>query len=431
MREFTKGRFSLAGSFRRHHQLRYRNRLEELGWEAVAFPRHAVDVLFIGVHPGKKQARAEEAGVLLLEEDALCALLGEGDDDARWMLLRHLLSEPPGHLPWSLLCRLFACWPEGEGLSLALEYADQHLDDGWPDELREALDAWWSKHPVDENHDVRLRITRHVSVSHTIEYSFVEGLFSLPQASFVGLHIEEGLRPSVPFSALKALSFREQLRVLSLPSQQLKQDLLWAAMGLDEDVKWPALERLVLRGNWMTPETVDALLQHPLLPQLTQIDVSMNPAVCEALQKKEWAAPDGVTASSIDCRGTIWRCWNPDGEQYAFWLLPNQQIVFRQWNDAGVEDLDAHGVYTDLEDVWYQEGDTLVFSLSDAFVIWRGQIKGCRIEGELQNTDGYTCTWEGMLFDESFATWTHHPDGSLDDAVRRWALQEWSEKVGR
>ena len=89
-------------------------------------------------------------------------------------------------------------------------------------------------------------------------------------------------------------------------------------------------------------------------------------------------------AEAINLTGTVWAGATSDGDSFIFRFKPGGQLHFTH-----------HGVdYQESCDTWTQEGNKFIVSLTDGFAMYRGEIHGDVIRGEIRNIRNETWQFE-------------------------------------
>lgn len=189
--------------------------------------------------------------------------------------LRELLHGEPDAALWAAICDLIGGWPEGDELLLALEYAEQHLC-GWPDALRAAPRAWWSRalRRGDATEEPRLRLARALRVSLSPGERRAWALARRPELRFLR-HLQivgQGAGDAEVRALLEAPHLRA-LRALCLRATRLSAD---GVALLASSARLETVERLDLGGNRFGSAELEALATARHLTTLQHLDLSSN-----------------------------------------------------------------------------------------------------------------------------------------------------------
>jgi Ran GTPase-activating protein (RanGAP) involved in mRNA processing and transport len=246
----------------------------------------------------------------------------------RFSTLRRLLNESPRREHWEALWLLFLTWPEDAEKSLALDYAQQHLEH-WAREDRhltsdqlkrladlaglyktdQSLSQFWQHPafvplwPLLRSLHTRYSLWHARDVEHLGAWSGLAHLDSLVMEG-------ESLGNS-GFARLVKQGALTKVRSLTLAFNQV-QGSAWKMQ--DSPEPW-ALEHLSLRDNSFQPSELSALLRSPKMSSLRSLSLEGDAVRFEYGQLQEMGAAlaDGPTLESLRLRAL--RDWPGSGLQ--------------------------------------------------------------------------------------------------------------------
>jgi len=189
--------------------------------------------------------------------------------------LRELLAARPSRDVWHRLCALLDAWPDRLDLSIALDYASEHLK-SWPDRLRVAPAAWWRPVAERDADQPRLTLVRALELSAEVEVDApLLTLARCPQLSDLLI---------LKLSHCELLDDATLADLLSEPNlADLEElwidgiDLTWDHLNHWEDIKTvPALLTLALVNDALEDDAIEALCGIDALASLVRLDLSSN-----------------------------------------------------------------------------------------------------------------------------------------------------------
>lgn len=275
-----KGRFKQFKTKSMHSLLRHSGALIKTN---ISLSTHLV-ILGVTSNDVHEQNARKKGADVLYESEFLERVPLFLEIDERWERLRHLLSQVEDETTWFELCQFMSFWPQEDELTLALEYADQHLA-GVDDELRK-VPVGWMRQILEGQHQERILIARSGHFQTRWDYRYktiplkekeIHALANAPDFSVLkSVHIDSCDLDYDGFKTLCASPYLAGVEALHLYRNELSPRAL---EFLDDCVAFDSLHTLTFMGasgaeRSLEPFPMRLLAESPVFKNLEVLHLS-------------------------------------------------------------------------------------------------------------------------------------------------------------